>query len=355
MFGNQSKNKIYWALQIGGWSFYAIIHILLLFLPMDLKYLRIEVISILLTAGYFLLSTHIYRLMVIRLGWLNYRLVALVPRVLLSTLLLGISNNAFDIAMRYFLGTLTPQIFEPYAIIAFVLATMVWYLLWAAVYFLYHYFERTNFNLKYKAAIFEIELNQLKTQLNPHFIFNALNSIRALIDEDPVKSKTAVTQLSNILRNSLVINRKKLVELKDELSTVRDYLALESIRFEERLKVNFNISPGVESCQVPPLMIQTLVENGIKHGISKLTLGGKISVDAYMDEKSQLQIEIRNSGQVVSGSGIGSAGYGIENTTRRLNLLFGGKALFKMENESDRTVLTKITIPQSVVYESVDH
>lgn len=354
MFGNQRKSRVYWTLQLGGWSLYALLHIFLVFL--DNRQSVINIISILLTAAYFLFSTHIYRLMVIRLGWLNYRMLRLLPIIFISSFLLGIAWYAFETGLSYLLiNTIIAQDLDPFYFLTYVIAAMVIYLIWAAVYFLYHYVEKTNSSLKYEAAFYEMELNQLKSQLNPHFIFNALNSIRALIDEDPVKSKSAVTQLSNILRNSLVINRKRLVDLREELNTVKDYLALESIRFEERLKVGFNIDPAALSCQVPPLMLQTLVENGIKHGISKLTRGGNISVDATFDAENRLQIEIRNSGQIANGTEMTVSGYGIDNTRRRLNLLYGDKAYFKMENENKNTVLTKILIPQSVEYESVDH
>lgn len=352
MFGNTGKTRIYWSLQVGGWSFYGLIHILLLFLEQDQKYLWIKIISILLYSGYCLIATHTYRMVVIRLGWIDIRIGRLIPRVLFSTFLLGITNEGVDICIRYILGI--PQDFELYGILAFIIGAMVWYLIWAAVYFLYHYVEKTNNSLKYEAAVYEMELNQLKSQLNPHFIFNALNSIRALIDEDPHKSKTAVTQLSNILRNSLISNRRKLVELKEEINTVRDYLALESIRFEERLKVSFDVDPRVLSIQVPPLMIQTLVENGIKHGISKLTMGGKISVHAFMNSDRLLQIEIRNSGQLVNHESNTDSGYGLENTRRRLNLIFNNKASFSVENENSDTVLTQIKIPQTLVYESIN-
>ena len=129
----------------------------------------------------------------------------------------------------------------------------------------------------------EIELNNLKSQLNPHFIFNALNSIRALVDENPSKSKQAINQLSNILRNSLASDKKGLTKFEDELKIVKDYLGLESIRFEERLKTEFEIHPDSQKFLVPPLMIQTLVENGIKHGISKLTPGGVIQLKTFVD------------------------------------------------------------------------
>ena len=99
-----------------------------------------------------------------------------------------------------------------------------------------------------------------------------------MVDENPKKSKQAITQLSNILRNSLASDKKGLTNFDEELKIVKDYLGLESIRFEERLKTEFDIHPESQRFLVPPMMIQTLVENGIKHGISKLTRGGVIQL-----------------------------------------------------------------------------
>ena len=223
--------------------------------------------------------------------------------------------------------------FEPLMIIGSLFALMFFYILWAAIYFIFHYFERYNASLKYDAIIYETELNKLKSQLNPHFIFNALNSIRALVDEDPRKSKRAITQLSNILRNSLIMNKRKLIDFNDEVKTVRDYLDLEAIRLEERLRVEIDISPEAGSYQIPPLMVQTLVENGIKHGVATLTKGGEISLRAW-EEEGHLKIQIRNSGQYVNGADVISSGYGIENTQQRLNLIFGKSASLKIGNEN---------------------
>jgi LytS/YehU family sensor histidine kinase len=237
--------------------------------------------------------------------------------------------------------------FKPVFIVAYVFSMMVFYLLWALIYFIYHYFEKYNSTLKYEAAIYEFELNKLKSQLNPHFIFNALNSIRALVDENPVKSKKAITQLSNILRNSLIMNKRKLIDFRDEMYTVKDYLELEAIRLEERLEVDLEIDPATDIYQVPPLMLQTLVENGIKHGVATLPEGGKISVKAWID-RSNLHIQIRNSGQYINGSEINPVGHGLENTRQRLNLIFGQSAAFNIRNENHNTVLTEISIPQYI-------
>src|SRR5205085_686739 len=153
---------------------------------------------------------------------------------------------------------------------------------------------------------------------------NAMNSIRALVDENPVKSKEAITQLSNILRNTLQMGKNKVISFDEEIKIVNDYLGLESIRYEERLKVSVQLHENSSQFYVPPLMIQTLVENGIKHGISKLTAGGIIEIKTFVKD-DKLQIQIRNSGQINEAKE-SESGFGIKNTLQRLKLLYGKEA-----------------------------
>jgi two-component system LytT family sensor kinase len=191
----------------------------------------------------------------------------------------------------------------------------------------------------------EIELKNLKSQLNPHFIFNALNSIRALVDENPRGAKLAINQLSSLLRNSLVTEKKGLTSFEEELKLVKDYLGLESIRFEERLRTEIDLDPESRDFLVPPLMIQTLVENGIKHGISKLTEGGLVQIKTKVDG-DHLTIQIRNSGKLaLNGHKTESGGLGLENTRQRLKLIYGEDASFRILAENDNFVLTEIIIP----------
>jgi two-component system LytT family sensor kinase len=224
-----------------------------------------------------------------------------------------------------------------------VTANIIIMIIWSSVYFTFHYIEKNTQSLKYEVAMNEMKLNQLKSQINPHFIFNALNSIRALVDEEPTKSKRAINHLSNILRSSLVLDKKRLTSLKEELDTTKDYLALESIRFEERLQTEFNIEANTKSVQVPPMMLQTLVENGIKHGISKLKEGGKVTVDARVD-LGRMILEIRNTGHYLDKR-INGTGQGLRNTRQRLELIYGEAAKLKIENESENMVLTTVEIP----------
>ncbi|HAA15736.1 MAG TPA: histidine kinase [Cytophagales bacterium] len=242
--------------------------------------------------------------------------------------------------------TLFEQLLMPVNLISIMSTGLIVYFIWCTIYFMFHYVESYNQTLKYEATINEIELNKLKSQLNPHFIFNALNSIRALVDEDPRKSKIAITQLSTILRNSLIMDKKRLIPFTEEMVTVKDYLALETIRFEERLQTDFRLHPESYRFEVPPLMVQTLVENAIKHGISNLAAGGEVIVEtALLKEEDKLAIRIHNSGQYINGQPRKGTGYGIENTKQRLRLIFGQEASFAIGNESADMVLTEVVIP----------
>jgi len=181
-------------------------------------------------------------------------------------------------------------------------------------------------------------------------MFNAMNSIRALIEEDPESAKMAITKLSNILRYSLQMERMERVPLEDEVETVKNYLDLERIRFEDRLKYKLDIDRSTQKIEIPPMMIQTLIENGIKHGVAKRTEGGEIELKSKMITTSsgpKLKIEIRNSGHFSEEQLKNSNGFGVSNTKHRLNLLFGDDAYFTIKNENGNTVLAEIEIPTS--------
>ncbi|WP_317191809.1 sensor histidine kinase [Fulvivirga marina] len=343
-----NKLKLYWSLQIGGWLLFAIVQILgYIFLGEQLLKSP-QIIFWLLEAVTFLLITHLFRKFIINWGWLAFNMAKLIPRVLLAVFCLGLTVYFVRVLISFPLGMFNPQVWKINNVVGLTMVYALIFFLWSVLYFIYHYFERYNLSLQHEAAINEIELNNLKSQLNPHFIFNALNSIRALVDENPVKSKNAITQLSNILRNSLVSDKKRLTNFEDELKTVKDYLGLESIRFEERLSTRFEIHRESYKFLVPPLMLQTLVENGIKHGISKLKEGGIIDLRTFVTD-SQLKIEIRNSGHFKSVNGAkaeSKVGLGLRNTRQRLKLLYGEEAQLTVKNESKNIVLTELVIPK---------
>ncbi|CAD5271056.1 MULTISPECIES: sensor histidine kinase [unclassified Imperialibacter] len=340
-----NKRRIYWICQIGGWSIYGFSN---LFLLSTAKTLTLsDITGQIISTAFYILITHFLRILMIRRNWLGNSWPILIPKVIFATFLVGIIDYFFLLALQYSLGTLMKSDFSFETMSANVLISWTLTFIWALIYFTFHYFERYNKSLQFEATINEIELNNLKSQLNPHFIFNALNSIRALVDENPSKSKIAITQLSNILRYSLILDKKKLIPFQDELQTVKDYLALETIRFEERLKTEFQIHPDSYLYMVPPMMIQTLVENGIKHGVSNLKHGGHIKVTTEV-KNNTLMVQIRNSGSYKNGVVSPNGGYGLQNTKRRLKLIYGSGASFEIANEGTNMVLTELKFPETI-------
>ena len=343
-----NKRLIYWVCQIGGWSLYGGLQLALYASARSTPGIDLtHIIGEFTQMGFYLLSTHFLRYILVNYGWLNYSIARLTPRISALILLLSSLNFSVLLLYAYFAGELTSNDFLPKTVIFNILGTAVVYILWSMIYLTFHYFERYNKSLKYEAAAKEIELRNLRSQLNPHFIFNALNSIRALVDEDPIKSKSAITQLSNILRNSLTVDRQRMVTFSEELEMVKDYLALETIRYEERLKTKFDIDNHSLHYLIPPLMIQTLVENGIKHGISTLRNGGMIEVHSKVED-DRLLIQIRNAGQYADGQPAAGTGFGISNTMKRLELIYGDQASFRIANENKKTVLTEVVLPKTL-------
>lgn len=341
-----SKIKIYWFCQIVGWSLFGFANIFTYYIQRNTLD-HTDILGELLQIIFYIGSTHLLRHLIKKGNWATISPLKLIPMALLADLVLGLANYLFLLVVFYGFGALIPTVeLKSINIFLGILGPTTMYFLWSLLYFSFHYFYQYNQSLKYEAVINEIELQHLKTQLNPHFIFNALNSIRGLVDENPAKSKSAITHLSNILRNSLLMDKKKFIDFEEEMAIVKDYLELESIRYEERLRVSYDISQQTRGIKVPPMMMQTLVENGIKHGISHLKEGGEIKIYAGINH-NQLVINIRNSGQYINGKKP-EGGYGLINTKKRLELIYGNSAHMTIANENDKMVLTEIKIPVQI-------
>lgn len=351
-----NKRRLYWILQLSTWTVYALLQIIFFNMQSQQTISSPRIIFFVAEAVICLSATHFFRQVLNRWKWLSLPVPAMIPRVVSSVVVLGIGIYFLRIPVAYWLNIagVRSQAFQLEQIFGYAAFYIFLLFLWSVFYFTYHYVERYNKSLKYEASMIESELNNLKAQLNPHFIFNALNSIRALVDENPEKSKLAINQLSNILRNSLTFDKKGLTKFGDELKIVRDYLGLESIRFEERLKTEFDIHPDSYNYFVPPFMVQTLVENGVKHGVSKLKAGGLIQLRTSV-ESNRLKIQIRNSGHLLNGARRSTSGVGLQNTVHRLRLLYGDGASFRIVNEMNNFVLTEVIIPQTTPNESTDH
>lgn len=340
------KKKLYWLSQLSGWSFFVILNIIIVLNYEDLPFERILVWVVLGLFG--IIVTHFLRSVIRINGWLDLPLKKVIPRVLIASLISGVLIYSLTSVFSIIIGAFRYEEYRWISSVAGIINLSGISLVWSLIYFSLHYLENYQKaeieSLIWESAVKDFEIKTLKAQLNPHFMFNAMNSIRALIEEDPASAKIAVTKLSNILRYSLKIERTETVTLEDEIKTIQDYLDLEKIRFEERLKYNLNISPDSAKVEIPPMMVQTLIENGIKHGISKSTSGGEVNLVTKV-EAGNLLIQIRNTGHLNNENLRSSSGFGIANTKHRLSLLFGEDAAFSIKNENESTVLCEIKIP----------
>ena len=217
---------------------------------------------------------------------------------------------------------------------------------WVSIYILWHYIEFTKSEaiqkIKLESLIKELQLKTIKSQMNPHFIFNALNSIRALVDEDPQRARQAITELSNILRSSIQADQIEVTSLEKELNIVKDYLALEYIRFADRLVVEYAIDDNTLQNQMPPMMLQTLVENAIKHGLSKQPGNCLIKIISTFEDNKHL-LMVQNTG--ILDHEVGSDGFGLQITINRLNIIYRGNALFEIYQSQPSQVTAKLIIP----------
>jgi LytS/YehU family sensor histidine kinase len=236
---------------------------------------------------------------------------------------------------------------SPFIVIQILFNFMKPLAIWQLIYFFFQYsnkkldMERENDRLE--RTIQETEGKVLRAQMNPHFVFNALNSVRALITEDPQKAKKGINQLSKLLRSSLLTERKKTIPLSEELDTVADYLALEKIRYEDRLTWKIDVDPTCSKAQFPPMMLQTLVENAIKHGISHSVKGGTITIHAKLTD-NRVHISVSNPGQMKKEA-LHAEGVGLENSKNRLNLLFGDTAQLSIRPLDKNQVEASMVLP----------
>lgn len=338
-----NKHNIYWICQFIGWTFFVSLNFI--FFGLSYQTNTNDLLNYLIWLPVGISITHSYRYIIIKWNLLKLNVVKQIPIVIVSGFIQAFLFFVLTVGIAQLFNIITYKV-NFISAFANILSLTVIFIFWSLIYFGFHFFDnykKTEIqNLKLEAANKEVELNKLKSQLNPHFMFNSMNSIRALIDEDPKKAKVAVTQLSNILRNTLLMNKNKFITFQEELALVKDYLELEHIRFEERLKFSFEIDSETLQFNVPPMMIQTLVENGIKHGISKYPEGGEIILKAQKNN-NQLIITIINTGQL-NESLKSETGFGIENTTHRLQLLYSSNATFSISNYNQHQVISIIHI-----------
>ena len=175
----------------------------------------------------------------------------------------------------------------------------------------------------------EAELKALKAQVNPHFLFNSLNSISALTSIDPARARQMCIALSDFLRNSLRLGERASISFGEELALARSYLEVERVRFGQKLQVVQRLSEGCEECNVPPLLVQPLVENAIKHGIATLSEGGEIAVTGQRVD-GRLRVTVENPFDP-DAPPAQRTGFGLTGVRNRLEARYGSAGRLEIE------------------------
>jgi two-component system LytT family sensor kinase len=370
--GFMSKNKRYWLFQLGGWGLFALINVFFAF-SFDKLNNAPDRIFFFTRLGIFvfmgILITHLMRSIIIGFNFLQQKLEKQLLYFVIATLMFALLISSINIELlirlsdrgflfnvdllsdnekkvlknpdnSYFTNKLL-------VILSGAFYFFIYFFIWNLIYFIYHFITKSQKQqldtLKLEALVKELELKTIKAHINPHFIFNSLNGIRALIDEDPNRARNAITELSNILRSSMQTDKLESVSLEKELNIVKDYLALENMRFEDRLRVEYEIDEDTLDQPVPPMMLQTLVENAIKHGISKQISGGKIRIVSDFRD-SYHELAVQNTGKLVNGTAKGE-GFGLPSTLNRLSLLYGEKARFSIKQVTSEIVEARVLLP----------
>jgi sensor histidine kinase YesM len=189
----------------------------------------------------------------------------------------------------------------------------------------------------HKLAI-EARLSSLESRIHPHFLFNTLNSISSLIQEDPQQAERLVERLAALLRFSLDSNQRSTVPLRQEIKITRDYLEIERARIGHRLRYSIDVPAALEMIEVPPLSVQTLVENSLKYAVSPRREGGEIQITARADA-GRVFIEVMDDGPGFASGAI-KAGHGLDNLHARLAALFDEDAALDIAMRDGRTVVT---------------
>jgi hypothetical protein len=341
-----ASSRDYWLCQATGWALLGMISVMSSGQGALGPMWRMTVVKLLVICNGLLLS-HCWRLFLRRRGWID-RGDPPVPRVLLGLIALSAVQVGFlvgaDILIRK--GALIADSDATAVVIALCVLWYAVFLMWTLMYAVVLSRRRARRfeleKLELEVSVKDAELRALQAQVNPHFFFNSMNSIRALIYQDPDTAAQAVGQLAGLMRHSLRAGQSPTVRLADEVAAVNAYLAIERHRFDERLQAEVGIAPGLDEVQIPPMALQTLVENAVKHGVEPAIGACRVRVSAVRQD-GQVLLTVANQGRLQAASA--STRLGLANTTRRLALLFGPRAGCTLREEGG-WVVAQVVLPQ---------
>jgi len=341
------RKTLYWSLQLFGWSLLTGF-LMISTLAFTSSEHTVAVIQLQLLIGVVLMcASHLLRTLYKRLDFLDLTTIKLAGLVLAAGFLFSAVSQLIIQGVIYGLLSWSEiQEFSLKASIMYWFNTSVMLIVWSVIYIGIRTYESRRKqeveNWKLRAELREAELAMLKAQINPHFLFNALNNVRSLISENTEVARDMVSALSDLLRYAISHTSGDRVLISDEIEIVKQYVNLEKMQYEDRLHVRFDIDEKTKQCNVPPMIIQMLVENAVKHGISKQTTPGIIEIRTAMSDHL-LSVIVINSGQLDSSKADG--GIGLSNIKKRLSHRIDEEWSFTLKQISDSKVESKLEIP----------
>jgi two-component system LytT family sensor kinase len=361
MLAAPKPSRYYWRTQVLAWTLYGVFNMVIFraFVPATAGTPGwvFNVMSFVI-AGTALVASHLLRQLIWRGDWLARPPMGLLGRLLLA-------NAALAVGCVVVIGLVSMLVLPQSALgrgpqgwgaqLGYSLNIAILLSLWAAAYVGWHYLQRSRRaeieKWRLTAAVREAELNTLRAQLNPHFLFNGLNNIRGLVSEDPARARQALAHLADLLRYVMQHSATPLVPLGQELEIVADYLALESLQLEDRLRYSLDVDPAAQAAPLPPLTVQLLVENAIKHGVAPRPAGGFVAVAAQLDAAGWLCLTVRSTGRYAPDASTAGAGLGLRGLRERLAQAFGPAAVFDLGNDpvAADAVLATLRLPVTAV------
>jgi len=343
--------SLYWKCQLIGWSAASFYWGYAGFLSGG-YILWIGLLQFLSDVMLYVFITHLYHRFALRRGWqqlgMNSLIQRLIPAVLLLAMvfLLVTAGKVYLFRLWLFSGNIpTFTAFLQTNSLTIFMAGVRLMCIWLLGYHQYYYGKREMVlaaeNARLALIAKDAQLNNLHAQLNPHFLFNSLNTIKALVLDDPSSARRAIDLMSDLLRLSLYHQELIVHPLKEELHLVKDYLELEKLRLEERLRISIECAPELMDTGILRYSIQALVENAVKHGISRQKSGGMLRI-VITRNGDFISAVVENPGSLnVSAS---SEGLGLKNLNERLQLYYQHKATLNI-SEANETVIVSILIP----------
>ncbi|MDP3437299.1 MAG: histidine kinase [Bacteroidales bacterium] len=336
-----SKKISFWKANLSAWFLFSVVWAIL-YSEADYSasdVLKVFISNFLIPIAITTLLRYLFKQLPLNRFSINIYITIITTAALVSSVLWYLSDTLFTLLYYdYPISAIYQITFNSFA--KRVIGIFILLAFWCASYFIINLFYRWKLEREDKErALYnalKAKMEVLKNQINPHFLFNSLNSISAMVDENPSRAQLIIDELASFLRYTLTYKESSRIELKKEIAFIKNYIYIQTIRFEEKLEFYINIDPRTESLMVPPAILYPIVENAVKHGMETSELPLKIYITSFYD-KERITLSVKNTGRWVDYSSEKSSGTntGLMNVKERLYCEYNDRCLFEVTSSDE--------------------